>query len=546
MKTMNKRNHSSSRISWNEAIYKLRTAEYRKDVQGYQSAQQWTSTHLLIITTQGHGTVQLDKKEYSLSRESAYWFAPAHTFGMKSEAEDGIEAYLFYFDMYREAEEGALLHPLHDEREFEHQETIAVTSAGELTLLCDAVVRMHGSESAQERFRAQYAFQELIYTLLNKKPSLTDHGSSSIERAKAYMELHYSDSLSIEQLGAIAGVSPKYFVDLFKKTFGLSSNDYLTELRMNKAKQFLNRSDVKLRDIAHQVGYQDEFYFSRKFKQVVGVSPSVYMKSRRKKIAAYGTGVAGYLLALNIIPYAAPLHPKWTKYYYDQYRYDIPVHLSAYRVNEHWEANIVKLHEAAPDVIVSIDGLAEEEQEQLGQVGNVCQVPSTRNWREQLVHTAKLLGEETEAANWLAQYDRRVDWVREQLPPGVKDETFLFVRILRKQIYAYCNRGIAEVVFDNLHLQQAFQWPEQVYNMELSLEQLALINPDRLLVNVCQESETLAAWEQLQESWRWQQLSAVRRQRVHLIHTDPWVEYSPIAMERMMDTMLQLLSGNCP
>ncbi|WP_231586810.1 AraC family ligand binding domain-containing protein [Paenibacillus sp. E194] len=92
---MNKRNHSSSRISWNKAIYKLRTAEYRKDVQGYQSAQQWTSTHLLIITTQGHGTVQLDKKEYSLSRECAYWFAPAHTFGMKSEAEDGIEAYLF-------------------------------------------------------------------------------------------------------------------------------------------------------------------------------------------------------------------------------------------------------------------------------------------------------------------------------------------------------------------------------------------------------------------------------------------------------------------
>ncbi|WP_430112597.1 AraC family transcriptional regulator [Paenibacillus sp. B1-33] len=547
MKTIKQVNQAGSRITWSEATYRLRGAEYYKQIQGYQSAQQWTSTHLLFITTQGHGTLQLDNREYSLSRDCAYWFVPEHTFGLRSDAEDGIEAYLFYFDMYKEVEGEAQLQPLRREEELEQHESIAVSSVGELALHCDAVVRMHGSVHAQERFRAQFAFQELLYTLLNHTPlAMSEQSSPAIERAKAYMDLHYNDSLSIEQLGAIAGVSPKYFVDLFKKTYGMSSHDYLTELRMNKAKEFLNRSGVKLRDIAHQVGYQDEFYFSRKFKQVVGVSPSVYMRSRKRKIAAYGTGVAGYLLALNIIPYAAPLHPKWTKYYYDQYRYDIPVHLSAYRVNEHWAANIEKLQEVSPDIIVTMDDLIREEQEQLEQMGNICSIPSAMNWRDQLKHTAKLLGEDSDAENWLKRYDRRVNWIREQLPLRVRNESLLFVRILRQQIFAYCNRGIAEVMFGSLQLKPAFQWKEPIYNVEMSLEQLAQINPDRLLVNVCQESETLASWQQLQESWRWQQLEAVRHQRMHMIHTDPWVEYSPIAMERMMETMLELLSGKCP
>ncbi|MBD5075363.1 AraC family transcriptional regulator, partial [Xanthomonas citri pv. citri] len=82
--------------------------------------------------------------------------------------------------------------------------------------------------------------------------------------------------------------------------------------RITKAKRLMAKSNCKLKEIAHQTGYQDEFYFSRIFKKYTGCSPTSYMKKRRKKIAAYGRGTMGHLIPLHHIPLAAALHPKWT------------------------------------------------------------------------------------------------------------------------------------------------------------------------------------------------------------------------------------------
>ncbi|MDT2302956.1 AraC family transcriptional regulator [Paenibacillus larvae] len=90
---------------------------------------------------------------------------------------------------------------------------------------------------------------------------------TALDRTRSYMDNHYNENLTIEQLAHMAEVSPKYFVDLFKKTYGKSAMDYVTEVRVNSAKKLMVRSDARLRDIAHQVGYNDEFYFSRKFKK---------------------------------------------------------------------------------------------------------------------------------------------------------------------------------------------------------------------------------------------------------------------------------------
>ncbi|MDT2273884.1 AraC family transcriptional regulator [Paenibacillus larvae] len=92
------------------------------------------------------------------------------------------------------------------------------------------------------------------------------------------MDNHYNENLTIEQLAHMAEVSPKYFVDLFKKTYGKSAMDYVTEVRVNSAKKLMVRSDARLRDIAHQVGYNDEFYFSRKFKRGWYVAKCLYEK----------------------------------------------------------------------------------------------------------------------------------------------------------------------------------------------------------------------------------------------------------------------------
>lgn len=182
---------------------------------------------------------------------------------------------------------------------------------------------------------------------------------TNLNAIKEFMDQHYDESLSIGQLARMANISPKYFVDLFKKSYGLSAMDYLTAVRMNHAKRYLAESGERLRDIALKVGYKDEFYFSRKFKKEVGVSPSDFAKNARRHIAACSSALIGQLLALDVMPVAAPLDPKWTPHYYHALRTEIRFHLMltapyAYRP---FEVNLNRLVQARPDAIIGTDHL---------------------------------------------------------------------------------------------------------------------------------------------------------------------------------------------
>jgi len=116
-----------------------------------------------------------------------------------------------------------------------------------------------------------------------KTESATDMMTTqiSLKDIRNYIAKNHHQPLTIDHLAFISGLSPSYFGEAFKKAFGQSATDYLTELRIGHAKQLLRDTDLLFRDIARKVGYSDEFYFSRKFKKEVGVSPSSYSKIAR-------------------------------------------------------------------------------------------------------------------------------------------------------------------------------------------------------------------------------------------------------------------------
>ncbi|MNJ49569.1 HTH-type transcriptional activator Btr [compost metagenome] len=84
------------------------------------------------------------------------------------------------------------------------------------------------------------------------------------------------------------------------------------------------------------------------------------------------------------------------------------------------------------------------------------------------------------------------------------------------------------------------------YEQAVSTEQLAGLEADRILLNVCQEPESLGYWKSLQMSRPWQDLKAVRKNNVYMISSDPWREYSAYACLRMIDDLLLHIHGNRP
>lgn len=102
-----------------------------------------------------------------------------------------------------------------------------------------------------------------------------------ITDAKRYIQQHYQEALRLEDVSSAVGFNATYFSTLFKKETGQNFVDYLTDLRIGKAKELLSGEDLSVQDVAELVGYQDLKYFSKLFKKVTGVSPSDYKKLYR-------------------------------------------------------------------------------------------------------------------------------------------------------------------------------------------------------------------------------------------------------------------------
>ena len=95
---------------------------------------------------------------------------------------------------------------------------------------------------------------------------------------KQYIREHAHEDISLEAVAEQVRLSPFYVSKMFKEQFGANYIDYLTECRIDKAKQLLGDPDKSLKEIAFEVGYNDPNYFSRVFKKVTDLSPSDYRK----------------------------------------------------------------------------------------------------------------------------------------------------------------------------------------------------------------------------------------------------------------------------
>lgn len=104
----------------------------------------------------------------------------------------------------------------------------------------------------------------------------SEKSNSLIETAVKYIEENYSKNISLDDVSRILNISPYYFSKLFKEDTGEGFVEYVTRIRINKAKDLLDESQYSMKEICSMVGYSDPNYFSRIFRKTVGVSPTEY------------------------------------------------------------------------------------------------------------------------------------------------------------------------------------------------------------------------------------------------------------------------------
>ncbi|MBC7105047.1 MAG: helix-turn-helix domain-containing protein, partial [Firmicutes bacterium] len=100
--------------------------------------------------------------------------------------------------------------------------------------------------------------------------------STAVAKAVEYVRKNYHREVSLTDVARVIYLNPQYFSRVFRREMGMTFVDYLTMVRLEKAKELLLGSDLPVGVIAREVGYPDANYFSRIFKKRERVSPTEY------------------------------------------------------------------------------------------------------------------------------------------------------------------------------------------------------------------------------------------------------------------------------
>ncbi|MEH7544806.1 response regulator transcription factor [Neobacillus vireti] len=115
-----------------------------------------------------------------------------------------------------------------------------------------------------------------IVHVMEKMTDLKKEQHNPIQVAKEWIKNNLGDNISIKKIAQQVYMNPNYFCDYFKNQTGETILDYVTSARLEKARELLEKTDLKIYDISLSVGYQDTKYFSRLFKQWIGQTPSQF------------------------------------------------------------------------------------------------------------------------------------------------------------------------------------------------------------------------------------------------------------------------------
>lgn len=120
-------------------------------------------------------------------------------------------------------------------------------------------------------------FTDKVMTACRNVVNKREERSGDIIRtAKKYIEDHFDKDISLDDVSRVVNISPYYFSKVFKEASGLNFIEYLTNIRIEKAKNLLENSNLSIKEICVSCGYTDPNYFSRSFKKNVGVTPTEY------------------------------------------------------------------------------------------------------------------------------------------------------------------------------------------------------------------------------------------------------------------------------
>jgi AraC-like DNA-binding protein len=234
----------------------------------------------ILYAIEGQGTIRLSGEDYPFEQDSAAVIFPHCLHAVSSDTNLTLLVLEFDDSLLKDA-----IFARWQEHEWEHSLLLKLNSlhGNELRLLLRKLLFEQKQEDPLSDWAMQIQLLEVLLLLSRVKQSLqiTDANSLRAERIRTYMDSHYYESLTPNDLAQKLGISSRHATQIFKEQYHLTLMQYLTEVRMNTAKKLLAETDKDIVSISFEVGYEALATFYRVFKNSVKMSPNKYRQQYR-------------------------------------------------------------------------------------------------------------------------------------------------------------------------------------------------------------------------------------------------------------------------
>ncbi len=145
--------------------------------------------------------------------------------------------------------------------------------------LFDKIVKNMENQSTHTILSVSLAIHQILSAMISRSTGALSANQRSIRKTADYLAVHYREPMDLDYLLQTANMSKSYFMRLFRQYIGTTPYNYLLSLRITRAKELLEVTDMTIHEIAMDTGFSDDASFSTRFSAMTGISPLKYRRS---------------------------------------------------------------------------------------------------------------------------------------------------------------------------------------------------------------------------------------------------------------------------